>query len=347
MVSGISKKIEKFMSSGSWIRKMFEEGAILKQKYGADQVFDFSLGNPMGEPPRMFLDALRHAIDETTKGTHSYMPNAGFMNVRNHLAEKLSLDHGVALKGKNLIMTVGAAGALNVTLKALIDPGDTVIIFAPYFVEYLFYVDNVNGNARIVETDDTFNLDLDAIEKALDSSVKALIINTPNNPTGRVYSRETLNALCALLDRKSREFDHPIYLISDEPYKRIVYDDVEVPSLLKLYHSSLVCTSYSKELSIPGERIGYVAVNPNCPDADILADALTFCNRILGFVNAPALMQRALSMAGNAMVDMTSYIENRKIFLEGLRALGYEIVTPEGAFYLFPKSPIPDEVRFI
>ena len=343
----IAAKIESFMNAGSWIRKMFEEGIVLKQQYGAANVFDFSLGNPMGEPPEAFQNAMKTVIEDRSPGIHSYMPNAGYPHVRKALAEVIQEEQQVDITGAHLIMTVGAAGALNVTLKALIDPGDVVLIFAPYFVGYKFYIDNVSGQCRVVETDENFNLDIEAISRAMDASVKALIINTPNNPTGRVYPESILKKLSDLVEAKIVEYGHPIYILSDEPYKKIVYDGVTVPSLLKISPHSLICTSYSKELAIPGERLGYIAVNPACPESDKIIDALTFCNRILGFVNAPALMQRALALASNAVVDITGYATNRKRLLEALTAMGYEICSPEGAFYLFPKSPIEDERIFV
>ncbi|HPQ38998.1 MAG TPA: pyridoxal phosphate-dependent aminotransferase [bacterium] len=346
MTEVISKKIADYMKKGSWIRRMFEEGDQLKAKFGKDNVFDFSLGNPMGEPPETFKNAIREALDDPTPGQHGYMPNAGYPHVRARLAEVLSRDHGVALKGSDLIMTVGAAGAMNVALKALLNPGETVIIFAPYFVEYVFYADNAGGQARVVETDARFNLDAAALEAAMDSSVRALIINTPNNPTGRVYSEATLKEVGRLVDRKAREYGHPIYILSDEPYKRIAYD-VEPPSLFHISKNTLVCTSYSKELVIPGERLGYIAVNPECEHKATLLNAMTFCNRILGFVNAPALMQRALYLDPDDRVSIDGYRRNRELFLNELTGMGYEIVPPEGAFYLFPKSPVPDEVAFV
>lgn len=345
MTDVISKKIADYMKKGSWIRRMFEEGDQLKAKFGKDNVYDFSLGNPMGEPPAKFKDAIRKALDDPKPGQHGYMPNAGYPHVRDKLSDILSRDHDVALKGSDIVMTVGAAGAMNVALKALLNPGDTVIIFAPYFVEYVFYADNAGGEARVVETDATFNLDPDALAAAMDPSVRALIINTPNNPTGRVYSEETLKAVGRLVDEKSREYGRPIYILSDEPYKRIAYDVVP-PSLFHISKNTLVCTSYSKELVIPGERLGYIAVNPECENKAMILNALTFCNRILGFVNAPALMQRALYLDPDDRVGIEGYRQNRSLLLEELSGMGYEIVPPEGAFYLFPKSPVPDEVAF-
>jgi aspartate aminotransferase len=345
MAESISKKISQYMEKGSWIRRMFEEGAQLKAQFGADNVFDFSLGNPMGEPPKKFKDSLKQALDDPRPGLHGYMPNAGFPFVREKIAEVLSRDHGVKLKAKHLVMTVGAAGAMNVALKALVNPGDKVLIFAPYFVEYIFYIDNVSASPVIVETDAEFNLDISAIEENMSPDVRALIINTPNNPTGRVYSETTLKALGQLVDQKSQEYGRPIYILSDEPYKRIAYD-VDPPSLFHVSKNTLVCTSYSKELCIPGERLGYVAVNPECQDADTIVNALTFCNRILGFVNAPGLMQRALYLDPDDSVSTEGYRANRILLLNELGNMGYQIVPPEGAFYIFPKSPIDDETIF-
>ena len=333
------------MEKGSWIRRMFEEGALLKAKFGRENVFDFSLGNPMGEPPEAFKKAIRTALDDPGPGLHGYMPNAGFPHVREKLAEVLSRDHQVNLQGKHLVMTVGAAGAMNVALKALVNAGDKVLIFSPYFVEYVYYIDNVGAVPVIVETDSTFNIDISLVEASMSPDVRALIINTPNNPSGRVYSEETLTMLGRLIDRKSQEYGHPIYILSDEPYKRIAYD-IDPPSLFHFSKNTLVCTSFSKELVIPGERLGYVAINPENENADTIVNALTFCNRILGFVNAPALMQRALFLDPDDRVGIEGYRENRDLLVKELSAMGYEIVPPEGAFYLFPKSPIDDEVAF-
>ena len=347
MVHPIATRIEKFMEAGSWIRRMFEEGAALKKEFGVENVYDFSLGNPMGSPPDEFINAIRDVLREDIPMKHGYMPNAGFPGLREDLARFLSSEYRVPLAGTHLVMTVGAAGAMNVALKALVNPGETVLIFAPFFVEYRFYIDNVGAQCRIVETDETFNLDVSAIEKALDRSVKALIINTPNNPTGRVYPENTLKALSDLISGASKEYGHPIYILSDEPYKKIVYDGVVPPSLMELSDHAIICTSYSKELCIAGERLGYIAVNPSCPDITKIMGALTFCNRILGFVNAPALMQRALHRSIGTAVDITAYEDNRTLFLSALKGMGYDIVTPEGAFYLFPKTPIEDDVEFI
>ncbi len=345
MAEVVSKKIKAFMEKGSWIRRMFEEGALLKAKFGRENVFDFSLGNPMGEPPEAFKKAIRTALDDPGPGLHGYMPNAGFPHVREKLAEVLSRDHQVNLQGKHLVMTVGAAGAMNVALKALVNAGDRVLIFAPYFVEYVYYIDNVGAVPVIVETDSTFNIDISLVEASMSPDVRALIINTPNNPSGRVYSEQTLSMLGRLIDRKSQEYGHPIYILSDEPYKRIAYD-IDPPSLFHFSKNTLVCTSFSKELVIPGERLGYVAVNPENENADTIVNALTFCNRILGFVNAPALMQRALFLDPDDRVGIEGYRENRDLLVKELSAMGYDIVPPEGAFYLFPKSPIDDEVAF-
>ncbi|MGB3976979.1 MAG: pyridoxal phosphate-dependent aminotransferase [bacterium] len=345
MAEVVSKKIKAFMEKGSWIRRMFEEGTVLKAKFGRENVFDFSLGNPMGEPPEAFKKAIRTALDDPGPGLHGYMPNAGFPHVREKLAEVLSRDHQVKLQGKHLVMTVGAAGAMNVALKALVNAGDRVLIFAPYFVEYVYYIDNVGAVPVIVETDSTFNIDISLVEASMSPDVRALIINTPNNPSGRVYSEHTLSMLGRLIDRKSQEYGHPIYILSDEPYKRIAYD-IEPPSLFHFSKNTLICTSYSKELVIPGERLGYVAVNPENENADTIVNALTFCNRILGFVNAPALMQRALFLDPDDRVGIEGYRENRDLLVKELSAMGYEIVPPQGAFYLFPKSPIDDETIF-
>ena len=263
----ISSKISSFMEKSSWIRKMFEEGIRLKQEFGEGNVFDLSLGNPVIEPPPELLKALEAACKDTTPGTHRYMPNAGLPEVRESIAEALSQESGVDLSGDHLVMVCGAAGGLNITLKTLLDPGDEVIVFAPYFVEYLFYADNHGGKAVPVATREDFTLDMDALKKAFTAKTKAVIINSPNNPTGVVYSREQLQELASVLEEASGRMGRPIYLLSDDPYKKIVYDGVETPSIFEFYANSIYITSHSKDLAVPGERIGVAAVHPDCEDA--------------------------------------------------------------------------------
>jgi aspartate aminotransferase len=342
----IAKKIDCFISQASFIRKMFEEGIRMKELYGADNVFDFSLGNPNLEPPDAFRECLLRLASDDIAGKHMYMPNAGYPDTRAAVAEALSSSRGVGLAADQIVMTCGAGGALNVIFKTLLDPGEEVIIPAPFFVEYRFYVDNAGGTARIVPTRDDFSLDLGAIREAITEKTKAILINSPNNPTGKVYASEEIGGLAALLTEKGAELGRELYLISDEPYSEIVYDGVSVPSVLAAYPHSLIASSYSKSLSLPGERIGYIAVNPAITGIEAIMGGLTLCNRILGFVNAPALMQRAIVHLCGVKVDVDTYRRKRDLLCDGLASVGYRVKKPEGAFYLFLRTPIADDVRF-
>ena len=343
----VALKISTVMQQSSWIRKMFEEGARLKAQHGADRVFDFSLGNPNLPPPAKFNEALQDAVSTCGLGDHCYMPQAGYPQVCDAVSEFLVDEQGVALEPADITMTCGAAGALNVILKALLDPADEVIVPTPCFVEYKFYVDNHGGVIRMVPTLPDFSLDLDAIGAAVNAKTKAVLINSPNNPTGQIYTADALAALGELLKAKSREFDRTIYLISDEPYRKIVFDGRQVPSIFLAYNESIIATSYSKDLSIPGERIGFAAINPSATfNADLRA-GFALANRILGFVNAPALMQRVVACLQGASVDMDEYKRKRDLLCDGLADAGYGFVKPPGAFYLFPKSPVADDVDFV
>jgi aspartate aminotransferase len=341
----VAKKMQLFAEKSSWIRKMFEEGAKMKAEFGAENVFDFSLGNPDVPPPEKFGEVLKDLVENDKPGVHSYMPNGGYPYVREALAGRLSQDQGVKLGMGDVLMTCGAAGGLNVIMKSLLDPGDEVIILTPFFVEYNFYVDNHGGKTVAVATDAEFNLDLAAIEAAITEKTKVVLVNSPNNPTGQVYSAESLTALGKLLDSAGEKYCTSIYLVSDEPYRKIVFDGYEVPSILAATTNSIVVSSYSKDLSLPGERIGYIAVHPDMHEKDMLMDAMTLANRILGFVNAPALMQRVVAELQEESVDSSIYERRRKIFCEILDSAGFEYVKPKGAFYLFPKVPI-DDVEF-
>jgi aspartate aminotransferase len=343
----IAQKIKTFMENASFIRKMFEEGILLKAQHGAENVFDFSLGNPNLEPPPEVNQTLIQILNQPLAGLHGYMPNAGYPETRKAVADFLSKEHGLPFTEQDVIMTCGAAGALNAVLKALMEPGDELIVLSPYFVEYLFYADNVQAVPRIVPTKADFSLDLKAIEQALTSKTKAILINSPNNPTGKVYDEKALKHLGDLLNRYEREKGQLIYLISDEPYRKIVYDQLQVPSIFQACRQSISVTSYSKDLSLPGERIGYLAVHPQIADKEELMAAANFTNRTLGFVNAPALMQRLLPAVQGLTVDVKLYQKKRDIFCEGLSRIGYDLVKPEGAFYLFPRSPIPDDIAFV
>jgi len=343
----IARKMLDFSRRASWIRRMFEEGAKLKAQYGAENVCDFSLGNPDLAPPARFRETLMALAADETPGAHAYMPNSGYPQVREAVAVQIGAEQGVALSGAEIVMTCGAAGALNVVMKSLLDPGDEVIILAPFFVEYNFYIDNHGGIPVVVRTDETFNIDLGAIESALTDKTKAVIINSPNNPTGQIYPAETLAELGRLLAEAGERFGTTLYLIADEPYRKIVFDGAVVPSILRAYRNSIVVSSYSKDLSLPGERIGYIAVHPEIEEKGELMDALTLANRILGFVNAPALIQKVVAGLQGVTVDCAIYERRRQLFCEILKAAGYDFIPPKGAFYIFPKSPLADDAEFV
>ena len=343
---GIAKKMRTFAEKSSWIRKMFEEGARMKAEFGQDNVFDFSLGNPDVPPPPLFYSVIREVIDNETPGIHGYMPNQGFPFVREALAKKISNEQMVPIQGSDILMTCGAAGALNVIFKALLDPGDEVITPSPYFVEYGMYVDNHGGVLNPVPTDAEFNLDLTAIEAALNERTKIVLINSPNNPTGQIYSADSLKKLGDLLKKAGEKFKHTIYVVSDEPYRNIVFDGHTVAPLMTASSNTIVASSYSKELSLPGERIGFIAVHPEMDGKQEMLGALTLANRILGFVNAPALMQRVVAQLQEASVDSAIYAKRLDAFCPILDAAGIKYVRPKGAFYLFPQAPIEDDVHF-
>jgi len=326
---------------------MFEEGAQLKEKFGAENVYDFSLGNPKMPPPEKFHEILRNVADSSGSGDHRYMPNVGHPTACRSVADYLAAEQHAPVTNKEVVMTCGASGALNVVLKTILDPGDEVVAPAPCFVEYKFYADNHGGVFRTAPTKPDFHLDLDALSEAISERTKAVLINSPNNPTGQVYTEESLLELGALLEKKSKDLDRTLYLISDEPYRKIAYDDVIVPSLFSSYKNSIVVTSYSKDLSIPGERIGFAAVNPAATYKDDLMAGMTVANRILGYVNAPALMQRVVEHLQGVSVEIAEYTRKRDSLCGGLASFGYKFVKPAGAFYLFPRSPIPDDVEFV
>ena len=342
----VSKKMLAFAERSSWIRKMFEEGARLKAQYGAENVHDFSLGNPDLPPPVEFGQTLERVVRSHEPGMHKYMPNAGYPRVREKMAAMISGEQEVTVGADEVLMTCGAAGALNVVLKAILNPGDEVILLSPYFVEYNFYVDNHGGVPKVVPTADDFDLDCEAIIAAISEKTKAVIINSPNNPTGQVYSERLIHKLGHILAAAGDKFGS-IYLLADEPYRKIVYDGVRVPSVFKNYRNSIVVSSFSKDLSLPGERIGFIAVHPDIDEKEDLLEAMTLANRILGFVNAPALMQRVVAELGGVAVDCGVYARRRRLFCDILTHCGYQFVEPRGAFYIFPRSPIDDEVEFV
>ena len=343
----VSKKIQGSIEKASWVRKMFEEGAIRKEKYGPKNVFDFSLGNPNIEPPAKFKEVLKELASDDSLGKHRYMPNAGFVETRKAVADYLSNLNKLSFGPEDIVMTVGAAGALNVVLKSILNPGDEVIIPSPYFMEYSFYIDNYGGISKTVNTNSDFSLDLLAIERALKSNTKAVLITNPNNPTGRVYKKDELSQLGELLTQYSQKYGDPIYLISDEPYSKIIYNGLICPSIFDIYRESFLVTSFSKDISLPGERIGYIAFHPLIADKDILIDALVLCNRILGYVNAPALMQRSIPFLLGHSIDVNLYKQKRDMLCKGLEEAGYSFIMPGGTFYLFPETPIPDDVAFV
>jgi aspartate aminotransferase len=320
------------------IRKMFEEGNLLRKQHGADKVFDFSLGNPDLDPPPAFHEVFLKLASEDKKGSHGYMPNAGFPDVRDSLARKASREHQVAIDGSHIVMAVGAAGGLNTVFKTICDTGDEVIVTRPYFMEYRSYT--ANHGAKLVEVDSLpdFNLDINAIGAALSPQTAAVLINSPNNPTGKIYPKEAIAALAELLREHGKKTGRFPYLVSDEPYREIAYN-VNVPPILNAYSESIVVNSYSKSLSLPGERIGYIAVSPDISDKDDVMNGLIYATRILGYVNAPALMQRIVAELTDAAVDVGIYARRRDAFTAILDEVGIEYAEPEGAFYLFCKAP--------
>jgi aspartate aminotransferase len=317
---------------------MFEEGMQLKKQHGEDKVFDFSLGNPDIDPPKEFHEVFLKLAQEDEKGSHGYMPNAGYLFAREALAKKVSAEQGIEVDGSHVVMAAGAAAGLNAVFKAICNPGDEIIVTKPFFVEYRAYA--ANHQAKLVEVDalENFDLDLKAIGEALSEKTACVLINSPNNPTGKVYSASALKELASLLEEHGKKTGRKSYLVSDEPYREIAYD-VVVPPFLSCYSESIVVSSYSKNLSLPGERIGYIAVNPNISGKEDLLNGIIYCCRVLGFVNAPALMQRIVSQLTQARVDVSIYAGRRDAFMKVLDAAGIEYAVPQGAFYLFCKVP--------
>lgn len=333
----VAQNIAESLENASWIRRMFDEGIRLAAQVGAENVHDFSLGNPDMEPPEAVLASMeRHVRD---RDGHKYMPNAGLPAVREKVAAFVSRDLPFELSARHVVMTVGAAGGLNAALKALLDPGDEVIVLAPYFAEYLFYIRNCGGVPVIVPTGEGFMPDPGAVRAAVTPRTRALILNSPNNPTGVVYPRSVLTALADALPEE-------VVVLSDEPYARLVYEG-DVPPVLAIFKNAMIINSFSKSLALPGERIGYIAVSPRCDDVDRLMDALSFTVRTLGYVNAPALMQKVVADSLDVTVDPEIYRERRDLLHSILVEAGFDCPLPQGAFYLFPRSPIPDDVAFV
>jgi aspartate aminotransferase len=336
----ISQSIAGQLERASWIRRMFEIGIQLRRERGAENVFDFSLGNPEVEPPAAVIGALRRVVEENLPHTHGYMPNAGYPEVRAQLARRLAASTGLPFAAEHLIMTSGAAGAINTVLKSILDPGDEVIVLNPCFPEYRFYIENHGGRVVPVETTADFLPDPDRIAAAVTPRTKALILNSPNNPTGRLYPAGVLRELNAIVR-------DPLLAISDEPYRPIVYDSVTPPDTLALIDRSVLAWSWSKAMAIAGERIGYLAISPRLQEAAALANACTFAHRILGFINASAIWQRVVAIEPEATVDVSLYQAKRDRLCGALQAMGYDSPRPEGSLFVFPRTPIPDDIAFI
>jgi len=343
----ISRKIAFSLENSSWIRRMFETGAVLRAKHGADRVCDLSLGNPDVEPPAAFQKALEEVVKARVAKKHGYMPNAGYPDVRARVAAQVASEQGAAVDGNHLVMSCGASGAMNSALKAILDPGAEVIASIPCFMEYVSYVDNHGGTLVLAPSRPDFDLDVDAIEAKLTPKTAAVIVNSPNNPTGRIYPEATLRRLVAMLLAAGRRIGRAIYLLSDEPYRKLAYGGAKVPGIMGLYPHSIVVSSYSKDLSLPGERIGFAAVNPAAEDAQKLVDGIILATRILGYVNAPALMQRVVCSLQGLSVDVEIYRRKRDLFCSALKEMGYQFAVPEGAFYIFPKAPGGDDLEFV
>ena len=344
----ISEKMKPFVQNNSAVRMMFEEGNRLRGIYGPDKVYDFSLGNPSVPAPECVKEAIIELLNEEEPTVlHGYMSNAGFEDVRQTIAESLNRRFGTSFAAKNLIMTVGAASGLNVILKTLLNPGEEVVVFAPYFLEYSNYIRNYDGKIVEISPDTaTFQPNLAELEQKITANTKAVIVNTPHNPTGVVYSEETIKKLASILEQKQKEFGSVIYLISDEPYRELAYDGVEVPYLTEYYANTIVGYSYSKSLSLPGERIGYLVIPDEADGSEEVITAATIANRILGSVNAPSLIQKVIKKCVDAEVDVAAYDKNRIALYEGLKECGFECIKPQGAFYLFVKSPVANEKEF-
>ena len=343
----VSKRTLRSMQEGGWIRRMFEVGTELMQKHGAENVFDLSLGNPVMEPPKELVAEMRRIASSDTPGLHRYMPNAGYVETRAAVALSLSEETGFPFTANEIVMTCGAAGALNVIFESILNPGDEVVIFAPYFGEFTFYIENHQGRPVVAPTDDAFIPDLTSLGGLITPKTRAVLINSPNNPSGALYPEGVVRQLGELLGRKEREFGTEIFLLSDEPYRRILFDGLTYPHIFAHHHASVAVHSHSKDLAVPGERIGYIALNPEYEGKGQLLNGIIFWNRSLGFVNGPAVMQHAIRGLQGVSVDVAEYQRKRDYLYRELSGMGYRVVKPQGAFYLFPKSPIEDDVAFV
>jgi aspartate aminotransferase len=326
---------------------MFEEGIAMKKQFGEENIYDLSLGNPVMEPPPEFKRELKRLANHPYKGMHGYMVNAGYPKTRAAVAAQLTKETGIKLTENDIIMSVGAAGAINVALKTILDPGDEVIVFIPWFVDYFNYIQNHDGVVKPLPTDEDFMPRLDVLEKNIGPKTKALLINSPNNPTGVVYSADLMTKISEILRKKEKEYGTEIFLINDEPYKKIIYDGVKYASPLNFHRHSIIATSHSKDLSIAGERIGYVALHPDCEQHDDMIKGFVFCTRVLGFINAPAFMQNVVTKIQGVTIPVDDYRRKRDFIYNNLVRMGYKVNKPQGAFYIFPKCPIEDDVAFV
>ncbi len=344
----ISEKMKPLMANNSAIRTMFEEGDKMRAKYGRENVFDFSLGNPDAPTPPQVNQAIKQIVEEEPDSIlHGYMSNAGFEDVRETIAQHINKTQGTGFSSKNILMTVGAASGLNVALKTILNPGEEVVIFAPYFLEYNWYVNNYDGVVVQAATDrETFQPDLKAFENSITERTRAVLINSPHNPTGVVYSEETIQGIGKILEQKQKELNRTIFIIADEPYRELAYDGIKVPYVTKYYANTIVAYSYSKSLSLPGERIGYLVIPDELEESELVFDTASNANRIIGCVNAPSLQQKLIAKCVDAKVDLNYYDKNRKALYQGLKDCGFQCILPQGAFYLFVKSPVQDENEF-
>ena len=343
----IAADVQRHMEDSSWIRRMFELGIALKRERGDDNVFDLSLGNPVAEPPPQFFDELRRFAESPAPGAHRYMPNAGYVETRQAVADALSAETGLAYSADHVVMTVGAAAALNVIVRATCNPGDQIAILTPFFGEYMFYILGRDAEPLVIGCGEDFLPDLAELEQKLSERTRLVILNSPNNPSGAIYPRAFVDSLAQLLDRKSEQFGSDIFLVSDEPYRKIIYDDQQYPFPQQAYRRTITVTSHAKDLGLAGDRIGYLALHPEYENATELLDAFIFCNRVLGFVNAPAIMQHLVRNLQDVTIDIADYQAKRDYLYAVLTDAGYRVRKPEGAFYMFPESPVADELELV
>jgi len=343
----VSRRTIRAMDEGGWIRHMFEIGIQMKKLHGEDKVYDLSLGNPVMEPPQQFKTRVKELASSPSVGMHRYMPNAGYSWTRTAVAEMLESETSIPFTANDIVMTCGAAGALNVIFETILNPKDEVVIFSPFFGEFTFYIENHQGCPVIAPTDYSFQPNLEALENLITHRTRAILINSPNNPSGVLYPELIINKLSSLIQQKENQYDTEIFLISDEPYRRIIFDGAAYPHIFRHHNATIAVHSHSKDLAVPGERIGYIAVNPEYTEKAPLLDGIISWNRSLGFVNAPAMMQNAIRTLQGISVYVDQYQRKRDYLYDQLTGMGYDIVKPQGAFYMFPKSPIDDDTAFV